>query len=790
MELDWEFDSRNEYSPAAAVGSPVARQMFFGCPPIALPCVVILGAPPSRFKIRCHPTPSSDPVTDQNMPPQTPIDSDLPSPADAGARAAQLRAEINRANRLYYIENAPELDDAEWDARMQELVALEKAHSELRTPDSPTQRVGAPPSGGFEEVVHLVPMLSLGNVSDEDGLRAWHQRALDYLEIDSASMVCELKIDGLAIAVTYRDGILVRAATRGDGERGEDVTANVRTIRSVPLVLEKDSEDDAQTLPDVPDVIELRGEVYFPISKFAALNAERERAGLQAYVNPRNSASGSLRQLDSGETAKRPLDMFFYALGYLENKGEGNARDEARSEAGEDTDKGLASHWDLLQAVKGWGGRVNPWTRRAETIEEVMAAVADAGEIRESLDYGIDGVVVKIDSLALQRRLGYVGRDPRWAIAYKFPAEQVETTLLRIHVNVGRTGALTPWAELEPVVVGGVTVGRATLHNRDEIKRKGFREGDRVVVQRAGDVIPQVVEVAPGNRRPADSAPYVFPDKCPSCGTTTIQTEDEAVTRCVNATCPAQFERLLEHFASRGALDIEGLGERVAQDLVRLGFVSNIADIYRLSERRDDLLELDKMGEKRVDNLLDAIESSRSQPLPRLLFALGIPGIGSESAEWLSRRFHSLNGLKEATEEELLAIDGIGPVIASTLVDYFALEQNQRLIDQLIARGVDPFDDTPGPSADHPANGVTFVVTGRLESMSRSEAQSRIKTLGGKATGTVTKKTDYLVAGADAGSKLEKANRLNIHVIDEEEFMAFLDRGLIPAAPGTEPPGE
>ena len=691
-----------------------------------------------------------------------PFDSDSSKDKDPEQRIFYLNEKINRANRLYYIDNAPDSSDAEWDGWMQELIALEAEHPDLKTPDSPTQRVGAPPSGAFEEVVHPVPMLSLGNVFDEDGFRAWYQRTLDYLEIEGAQMVCELKIDGLAIAVTYRDGVLERAATRGDGERGEDVTANVRTIRSVPLALDGEA----------PPVIELRGEIFFPISKFAALNAEREEAGLPAYVNPRNSASGSLRQLDSSETAKRPLDMFFYSRGYVEGGDEPE------------------SHWDLLQVVKGWGGRVNSWTRRADTVEQVMAAVADAGEIRESLDYGIDGVVVKIDSLALQRRLGYVGRDPRWAVAYKFPAEQIETTLLHIHVNVGRTGALTPWAELEPVVVGGVTVGRATLHNKDEIARKDFREGDRVVIQRAGDVIPQVVEVAAGNERSADSIPYVFPDSCPSCGTTTVQTEDEVVTRCVDATCPVQFERLLEHFASRGAMDIEGLGARVAQDLPRLGFVSNIAGIYRLHERRDDLLELDKMGETRVDNLLAAIEASRSQPLPRLLFALGIPEIGSESAEWLSRRFRSLTGLKEATEDELLAIDGIGPVIASTVVDYFGVEQNQNLVDELIALGINPIDDTPEPSADHPANGLTFVVTGRLESMSRSEAQNRIKTLGGKATGSVTKKTHYLVAGADAGSKLEKANRLSIHVIDEEEFIAFMEQGLVPAAPETGPPGE
>ena len=676
-------------------------------------------------------------------------------PEEAVNRATQLRAEINRANRLYYIENSPELNDAEWDARMQELLALEEAHPNLKTPDSPTQRIGAPPAAGFDEVVHPVPMLSLGNVFDEDGFRAWYKRALDFLELESAPMVCELKIDGLALAITYRDGVIERAATRGDGERGEDVTANVRTIRSVPLKLEGPPES-------IPPVIELRGEVFLPNSKFSTLNIEREAAGLPAYVNPRNSASGSLRQLDSTETAKRPLDMFFYALGYVE---------------GVDSP---SSHWDTLQAINTWGGRKNEWTRKANTVEDVMAAIANAGEVRDSLDYGIDGVVIKIDSLSLQSRLGFVGRDPRWAIAYKFPAERSETTLKAIHVNVGRTGALTPWAELEPVIVGGVTVGRATLHNKDEIARKDFREGDRVVIQRAGDVIPQVVEVESKNQRPADSQPYKFPNACPSCGAETVQAEDEAVTRCVNGTCPAQFERLLEHFASRGALDIAGLGERVSQDLPRLEFVSNIADIYRLHERRDDLIKLEKMGETRVDNLLKAIEASRSQPLSKLLFALGIPGIGSESAEWLSRRFHNMTGVKDATEEDFLGINGIGPIVASTLIDYFSVEQNRQLIADLIELGVNPIDETPEPSADHPANGLTFVVTGRMESMSRSEAQNRIKLLGGNATGSVTKKTNYLVAGAESGSKLEKAQRLDVHVIDETEFIAFMENGEVP----------
>ena len=672
-------------------------------------------------------------------------------------RVAQLRVEINRANTLYYIENAPEIDDAEWDARMQELLALEATYPELQTPDSPTQRIGSAPASGFKEVIHRLPMLSLGNVFDEAGLRDWYQRTLDFLEIDHAPMVCELKIDGLAIAITYKNGVLDRAATRGDGVRGEDVTANVRTIRSVPLKLNG----------DVPSELELRGEVFLPNSKFASLNIEREQAGLPAYVNPRNSASGSLRQLDSTETAKRPLDMYFYSLGYVENTVE------------------PTSHREALSAIKEWGGRVNEWTRKAETVKEVMTAIANASVIRDTLDYGIDGVVIKINSLILQKRLGFVGRDPRWAVAFKFPAEQAETTLRTIHINVGRTGALTPWAKLEPVMVGGVTVGRATLHNKDEIARKDLREGDRIIVQRAGDVIPQIVGISSKNKRSSNSIPYQFPNACPSCEAITIQTEDEAVTRCVNGACMAQFERLLEHYASRGAMDIEGLGERVSQDLPRLGFVSNIADLYRLRDRRNDLIKIDKMGEISVDNLLQAIEASRSQSLPRLLFALGISGVGSESAEWIASRFGSLTAVKKATKEELLAIDGIGPIVASALVEYCALEQNQKLIADLIELGINPLDQTPKPADDHPANGMLFVITGRLEMMSRAEAQDQIKERGGKVTSSVTKKTDYLVTGAEPGSKLDKAKRIGIHILDEDQFSELINKGIVPANPKT-----
>ncbi len=672
------------------------------------------------------------------------------APESAVSRASELRDALNRANHLYYIESAPDLTDAEYDALMRELREIEAQHPDLLTPDSPTQRVGSPPSSEFAEVVHPVPMLSLGNVFDEDGLRAWYERTMAFAEIDDAPMVCELKIDGLAISVTYRDGVLAQAATRGDGLRGEDVTPNVRTIRSVPLRLNGD---------DVPAVIELRGEVYFPNSAFEAFNKEREEAGLPTYANPRNSASGSLRQLDSAETARRPLAMFFYSFGYAEGEMP-------------------ATQWEALQAMRRWGLPVNPWTRRAETVEEVAAAVKTAGEERAELDYGIDGVVIKLDSIALQNSLGSVGRDPRWATAYKFPAEQARTRINHIRVNVGRTGNLTPWAELEPVNVGGVTVRRATLHNKDEIERKDFREGDWVIIQRAGDVIPQVVKVTDDNVRGKDSVPYTFPETCPACEEPTLDTEEDAAVRCVNAECPAQFERLLEHFASRGAMDIEGLGERLAQDLARNGIVKRLSELYSIEDRQEELAELEGMGEKKITNLLEGIEKSKAQPLSRLLFALGINGVGGEAGEWLARHFRTMQRIQSATVDELLEVDGIGPVTAQTVHEWMNLPVNTTMIEELELAGLTLEDDSPEPPADHPMRGLTLVVTGTLETMSRSDAESRIKALGGKASGSVSKKTAYVVAGANAGSKLQKAQDLGVPVLDEETFNRFLEGEL------------
>ncbi len=667
--------------------------------------------------------------------------------AEAAARAGELRAALDRANHLYYVEQAPDLSDAEYDRLFRELQAIEERFPDLLTPDSPTRRVGAPPSDEFDEVVHTIPMLSLSNVVNREELEAWRRRASEFLEIEEFDYVCELKIDGLAISCTYENGVLVRAATRGDGFRGEDVTANVRTIRSVPLRLSGD---------DVPPAVELRGEVYFPLSAFERMNREREAEELPLYVNPRNTASGALRQLDSRVTASRPLDVTFYSIGHVD----GVISD---------------SHWETLQTIRTWGGKVADWTRRVSDIEDVEAAYQEALDARSDLDFGIDGMVVKIDSLALQDRLGVSGRDPRWATAYKFPAEKARTRLVSIGVNVGRTGSLNPFAILEPIVVGGVTVSRATLHNAQDINEKGIREGIDVIVQRAGDVIPQVVGPAEALTPEQEAEPYRLPAECPVCSEPTVEPEDQAMTLCVNSSCPAQFERLLQHFASRGAMDIEGLGERVSQDLARNGLVKDLAEVFSLRDKRDQLLELEKMGEKRVDNLLDAIESAKTRPLPRLLFGLGIIGVGAEVAEWLSRRFRSLTGIERATSEELIEIDGIGPVLAETISAWVDNPINLDLLARLRAAGVDPVDDTPAPPADHPFAGKTVVVTGRLETMSRSEAQSAIKSNGGKASSSVSRKTDYLVAGEDAGSKHATAVRLGVPVLDEDQFVRVLN---------------
>ncbi len=689
-------------------------------------------------------------------------EADNSVPGHAAKRAAWLRAELNRHNHLYHVLSHPEISDEEYDALMRELRRLEEAHSQLRTPDSPTQRTGAPPAPEFRQVEHPVPLLSLSNVFSPEELAAWHKRVLDLLGAGQVDMTCELKVDGLALAVTYESGVLARAATRGDGVRGEDVTQNVRTIRAVPLRLSS---------RNVPGIVELRGEVYFPKAQFSRFNDEREAAGLPRYVNARNSASGSLRQLDSRETAKAPLDMYFYGIGYLRG--------------GEMP----ATQWDLLQTLREWGCKVNDWARQARSLGEVTAAYEDARSRRDSLPLGIDGVVVKVDRLDFQQRLGYVGREPRWATAYKFPAEQAVTRLRKISVNVGRTGSLNPFAELEPVFVGGVTVSSATLHNEDDVRRKDIREGDLVIVQRAGDVIPQVAGPAPGNERGPDSRPYSVPGACPRCGQPVFRDEGEAVVRCVNARCPAQFERLLMHFASRGAMDIEGLGEKVAIALITAGLVTDVADVYTLKESREQLAGLNlaneagaggekrRLGEKRADTVLAGIELSKSRPLDRVLMSLGIPHIGSENASLLARNFKSLNSLMLATAEELDAVEGIGPEIASAVAAWSANPVNREVVAKLRAAGVNPVDQTPEPPADHPLRGKTVVITGTLQKYSRQQAQDAVKAAGGKAASSVSKKTDYVVVGQEAGSKADDARRLGVRTISEAEFASLLAGG-------------
>ncbi|MFW6195376.1 MAG: NAD-dependent DNA ligase LigA [Chloroflexota bacterium] len=668
----------------------------------------------------------------------------------AAKRARKLRETLDRANYAYHVQQSPEISDAEYDALFRELQNLEDEYPDLTEPDSPTRRVGAPPSPSFPEVEHAAPMLSLSNVFDRGEFDEWYRRTCDYAEVRSFAMVCEMKIDGLAVALRYRDGVLVRGATRGDGIRGEDITPNIRTIRTIPLRLRGE---------EVPTLVEVRGEVYFPKSKFNAFNTEREQQGLQTYVNPRNAASGALRQLDSRETARRPLDAFFYSVPLAE---------------GEIPER----QWEILKTLRRWGFKTHPWHRQAESPDDVERCYHDALAHREELDHDIDGVVVKVDRLDLQRRLGSVGREPRWATAWKFPAEQATTTLREIRVNVGRTGRLNPYAVLDPVFVGGVTVKTATLHNEDIIRQRDIRVGDRVIVQRAGDVIPQVVGPASDDQS-VQTQDFQMPDRCPACWEPVLQEEGEPVPRCVNAQCPAQTVRLLEHFASRSALDIEGLGEKMAFALYDAGLVRDVADVFTLKERRDELLKLERVGEKSADNLLQAIENAKSRPLARLLTALGILHVGTEIAEALARAFRSLDEIEAASEEELTQVEGVGPKIAASIRQWMEREGNQRVLAKLRAAGVNPQSERV--DAEQRLAGLRFVLTGRLETFSRQEAQNRIKQLGGAVSSSVSRKTDYVVAGEDPGSKAEDAARLGVRVIGEAELLALLEGHGAPA---------
>lgn len=667
---------------------------------------------------------------------------------DEFRRVNELRRVLNRYNRLYYSLEQPEISDAEYDRLMRELQNIEKARPDLITVDSPTKRVGSPPAPEFGEILHPRQLLSLSNVFNNDELKAWHKRICTNFQIDDFEMICELKIDGLAVSVIYENGLLVRGGTRGDGIKGEDVTANLRTIPSVPLKLEAN---------DFPQFLEVRGEVFFPVSSFASYNLERRREKLAEYVNPRNAASGSLRQLDSRETAKRPLDIFMYSIGFADG---GPLPD---------------THSSRLLLLEKWGFKTNPWTRKASNVNETSAHFLSASIDRPGLDYEVDGLVVKVDNIEYQTRLGEVGREPRWATAYKFPPEQVEAIIDAIGVSVGRTGALTPYAIFrDGVNVGGVTIHQASLHNEEDVNRKGIRVGIPVVVQRAGDVIPQVVGPV---RNEFPSEVFRLPSSCPVCKEPVFRDDSEVVVRCVNARCRVQTERLIEHFAGRSALNIQGIGEKMASLLLRENLVEDVGDIFNLYKYREILIGLDGMGEKSVDNLLCAISKSGEEvTLARLLAGLGIPHVGSEIAEVLCGHFQSLDGLQKCTSEQMMEIEGIGPRIAESLVDWFGMESNLIVVRKLIAGGVNPTDEFASEETQETLLGLRFVVTGRLKTMSRSDVHALIKSLGGTVSGNVSGKTDYLVLGDDPGTKLTEAEKHGVKQLDEETFMKLLGR--------------
>jgi len=670
-------------------------------------------------------------------------------------RIEKLKAEINRHSYRYYVLDSPEISDAEYDELLGELRQLEEEYPQFITPDSPTQRVGAAPVEAFGVVEHPLPLLSLGNAFSEEELLAWYTRISKMAASAQFSFVGEHKIDGLAVALTYENGQMTTGATRGDGVRGEDVTRNLRTIRSIPLSVSKEA----------PPRFEVRGEVFFPKAGFRKLNRERAEAGLPLFANPRNAAAGSVRQLDPRITATRPLDIYIYALG----PAEGRATPE--------------SHWETMEYLKSLGFKVNPDNALLASIDRVEEYYRTWVEGRESLPYEADGIVVKVDSFELQDRLGNVGREPRWAIAYKFPAIQGTTRLTDIGISVGRTGTLNPYAILEPVSVGGVTIRQAALHNEDDIRRKDIREGDWVYVQRAGEVIPEVVGPVK-SRRSGREKEFNLLEKifdrekkrpaCPVCGAEVSRSEGEVMYYCSNAACPAQVQQRIEHFVSRGAMDIRGIGESQSAMLLREGLVKDVADLYYLEKKRERLIKLEGMAEKSADNILRAIDESKKRPLSRLIFALGIRHVGEETAGILAQEFHSIGELAEASRDDLTNIPTVGPKIADSIIVFFHQEENRRIIEKLKKAKVLPKEEEARPG-ELPLAGQEFVITGRLETFARSEAEARIKALGGTTKDNVTRKTTYLVAGADPGSKLARAQALGIRQLSEEEFLRLLE---------------
>jgi DNA ligase (NAD+) len=656
-------------------------------------------------------------------------------------RAEDLRKQLEHHEYLYYVLDHPEISDAEFDLLMRELRELEDSHAELRTPDSPTQRVGGRPREGFVKVPHSSPMLSLDNALNEQELRDFDARVRSLLKAEPYEYVAELKLDGLSMATTYRDGRLEKAITRGDGRVGEEVTENARTIRSLPLRL-RSSDVNLRTF-------EVRGEVVMQRKSFERLNEERENAGLSRFANPRNAAAGALRALDPSVTAARQLDYFTYFL----------LRDGRPV---------LPTHWESLEALNAAGFKVNPHRQKCSNLDALLTFIHTWEEKRSTLPYETDGVVAKIDSIEQQERLGWTSKAPRWAIAFKYPARQSSTVLENIEVQVGRTGALTPVAHLKPVSLAGVTVSRATLHNEDEIARLDVEIGDTVLVERSGDVIPKIVRVL---KRGEKRHPFRMPSRCPVCGGHVVREEGESASRCVNTNCPARLRESLLHFASRGVMDIDGMGDALVDQLLNRGFVRGIADLYALTA--DQLLQLERMGEKSATKVIHNIDTSRSRPLARLINGLGIPFVGERTAQLLADHFGSLDDVMNASAETLQEVNEIGPRVAESIRQFFAEERNRELVERLRSAGL-TFTAPKQRKTKGPLAGLTFVLTGTLPTLKREEAKACILEAGGKVAGSVSSKTSYVLAGEDAGSKLDKARDLRVPILDEHQFLAML----------------